>query len=183
MLLRRCALAVGVVVALSPAAQADPVNIITSGSYHLSFGTDIGFRFVGTDFDFGGIAVGDLDPLLVACRPCAPGTSVDFTTTLEALLDLTNTPAILEGRSFPQETLFFNGPLTLHPGAVTAPDPPPNDQAIRRVPFVASGFLTAFDKRSGQGSLSFPARSATRDGNDYLLQRGELWLGGKYCPL
>jgi len=38
MLLRRCALAVGVALTFSPAAQAGPVNIITSGFYSLAFG-------------------------------------------------------------------------------------------------------------------------------------------------
>jgi hypothetical protein len=146
MLLRRCALAVGVVLTFSPAAQADPVNIITSGFYSLGFGRDLDFRFFGTDFHFVGLASGDVQPLF-ECHPCASGTSLDLTTNLDGILDLGFPPlAFLDGRTFPPNTPFFNGSMAFHAGRVTAPDlPPPFDVTMRSVPFVASGFLTAFD--------------------------------------
>jgi hypothetical protein len=151
MLLRRCALAVVVVLTFSPAAQADPVNIITSGFYSLVFGTDIDFRFVGTDFVMEGLASGDVDPLF-ACHPCASGTSLDISTNMDGIVDVpVDFSVMLEGRSFPKGTVFLNGGMAFHTAPVIAPDlPPPTPEgrfprASRSVPFVASGFLTAFD--------------------------------------
>jgi hypothetical protein len=131
---------------VQPAAQADPVNIITSGFYSLAFGRDLDFRFVGTDFAMEGLASGDVDPLFT-CRPCASGTSLDISTNMDGIADVpVDFSVMLEGRSFPKGTVFLNGGMAFRAGRVTAPDPPPlDDVAMRSVPFGASGFLTAFD--------------------------------------
>jgi hypothetical protein len=151
MLLRRCALAVSVGVMFSPAAQADPVNLITGGFYSLAFGRDLDFRFVGTDFAMEGLASGDVNPLF-ACRPCASGTSLDISTNMDGIADVpVHFSVMLEGRSFPEGTVFLNGGMAFHTAPVIAPDmPPPTPEggftrASLSVPFVASGFLTAFD--------------------------------------
>ena len=153
MLLRRSALAVGVVLTCSPAAQADPVNIITSGFYSLRFGSDLDVRFLGTDFAIEGLASGDVDPLF-ACRPCASGTSLDIRTHMDGMLATAfDFSVMLEGRSFPADTVFLNGDMAFRAGRVTAPDPPPLDGETMAdpVPFVASGFLTAFDNSERTG--------------------------------
>jgi len=149
MMFRRCSLVVGVVLTFSPAAQADPVNIITSGFYSLAFDEDVDFRFIGTDFEIVGMA-GDLASVqpLFTCRPCEAGTSIDLSGHFASELDL-EIGGILDGRSFP--LVFYNGGMAFHTGHVIVPElpPPPPDggftQTTLHVPFVASGFLTAHD--------------------------------------
>jgi hypothetical protein len=143
MLLRRCALAVSVGVMFSPAAQADPVNLITGGFYSLAFGRDLDFRFVGTDFAMEGLASGDVNPLF-ACRPCASGTSLDISTNMDGIADvpvhfsvmlealLSRRHSVLERRhGFPYRTRDRAGYATSDPGRWVYPGVA--ERAVRRL--------------------------------------------------
>ena len=148
MTVRTCALTIGAVLTLSPAVLADPVSIVTSGFYAVVWDEDSDFRLVGVGFELQGLAnSGDNNPLF-HCHPCAGGTSLDLSTNFDANRNETF-PAVFDGRSYAQ--VFYIGDMAFQAGSVIAPDlptPGPGDAAPRadvNAPFVASGFLTAYD--------------------------------------
>jgi hypothetical protein len=63
----------------TPVASADPILVATAGGVSAG-GSETGFGFIGSSFSIGGLHV-MWDPV-ATCGPCAPGTSVNLSSTV-----------------------------------------------------------------------------------------------------
>jgi hypothetical protein len=152
MLLKTTALAMGIALSVSSAARADPVNIVTSGFYSVVWDEESDFRFLGTGFEVIGLPNSGSRPLF-RCHPCEVGTSLDLSDNFDSVQNV-HTPAIFDGRS--HSAVFYTGSMVFRAGSVLAPflpdsGPAAGVQATLRAPFVASGFLTAYDNEAHAG--------------------------------
>jgi len=152
-MVRTFVLAIVATLIVSAPAVGDPVNVVTSGFYTITWDEESDLRLIGAGFDLVALPDSGSRPLF-QCHPCASGTRLDLS---DAFLGLQQVllPAVFDGLFFPGA--FYQGSMSFQSGSVIVPDleiPAPGDpasRAERRTPFVATGVLTAYDNAAGTG--------------------------------
>lgn len=140
-----------VIVLSSTVAFADPVRIITSGTFATGQ-EDTGFFVEGADFVLR--ASWPLDPV-VQCGPCTPGTTLNLSSTVSVVDWPSPPPGItFDGQAY--ASVFFRGTLNFDAGSVIVPDIPPGGPTqILASTFMFTGMLSAYAQPGGIGTPLF----------------------------
>lgn len=144
-------LAVVLVLSSSTTAFADPIRIITSGTFATGQ-EDTGFYVQGSDLVIR--AQWGLDPV-VQCGPCIPGTTLNLSSTV-SVVDWPSPPPGVTFTGQTYDSVFFRGTLDFDAGSVIVPDIPPGGPTqILSSTFTFTGTLAAFAQPGGSGTPLF----------------------------
>jgi hypothetical protein len=135
---------VAVLVAFARAANAAPL-VVTSGSFHMSFGDPTVFRLTGDDFDLSGIYSGSFSGLgpFQTCLHCAPGSTIDLSSEASGPIGL-HVTGHLHGVDLSNAAL--SGELRFDAPALRAPATIGRafELDVLTAPFLFNGQLSAF---------------------------------------
>ena len=139
-----------------PTAAADPVRVVTSGSYVVVWGEESNLRLLGAGFEIGSSAF-TRDMPLFRCHPCSPGSTLDLSATLTGALGGDDAgSATVDGTSY--SPAYYLGEIRFASGSVVVPDLPPiigADEADASLPFVFTAQLSVFPTAARTGPASF----------------------------
>lgn len=139
-----------------PTAAADPVRVVTSGSYTVVWGEESNLLLLGAGFEIAGSAF-TRDMPLFRCHPCAPGSTLDLGATLTGALGGDDAGwATVDGTSY--RPAYYLGDIRFASGSVVVPDLPPvigADQADMSLPFLFTAQLSAFPTADRTGPALF----------------------------
>jgi hypothetical protein len=100
------------------------------------------------EFELYDLAIpGTITPAQQLCTPCAPGQTLDLTTTFDLGGPAYggNMPLVPGGRS-----VYGEGQLTFASDPITVPQSPPNSLVLSQVPFTTTGFLHLVDRATSE---------------------------------
>ena len=155
--MKKAGIALATLVFASSTATADPVRVVTSGFYDVTWGEEFSLSLAGNGFEIVGDAA-TRDMPLFRCHPCEPGSSIDLGATFTG--DWFNTvTATVDGTSF--GTVYLAGEMRFSSGSVLVPNIPEPDPLGRApdasvgLPFLFAAQLMAFATETRTGAPLF----------------------------
>ena len=155
--MKKAGIALAALLLACSTATADPVRVVTSGFYGVTWGEESALSVSGNGFDIGGDAA-TRDMPLFRCHPCEPGSSIDLGATFTGNWFNTVT-ATVDGTSF--GAVYLAGEMRFSSGSVIVPNIPKPDplgaapEASLSLPFLFAAQLMAFATENRTGAPLF----------------------------